>query len=172
MSTTRWNKAMRLPYSEGGTTICEKHDFAYDNYMDSEMAWEVAEALRQAKDDGQRMEKRLQELGEDANNLEECLKDAENERDSAFAEIARLRAIPDLIRKRYPRMLERGNPLYDGVLADLLESSTATATEGSPSSGRGCPGTGGRCRARRRRSRRVGRGLADHRVTDPAILRE
>ena len=51
----------------------------------------------------------------------------------ACAEIARLRAIPDLIRKRYPRMLERGNPLFDGVLADLLErcnNSSASAQQG------------------------------------------
>jgi len=43
------------------------------------MAWEVCQALTQAKDDGERMERRIQELGEEANNLEECLDDAESE---------------------------------------------------------------------------------------------
>ena len=33
---------------------------------------------------------------------------------SAGAELA------DLIRKRYPRLLERGNPLYDGTLDDAI----------------------------------------------------
>ena len=53
---------------------------------------------------------------------------------AALAEIAHLRAIPDLIRKRYPRMLERGNPLFDGVLADLLErcgEPSASAQQGA-----------------------------------------
>jgi len=43
------------------------------------MTWEVCQALTQAKDDGERMERRIQELGEEANNLEVCLDDAESE---------------------------------------------------------------------------------------------
>ena len=50
-----------------------------------------------------------------------CSERQDVQQSAACLEIARLRAIPDLIRKRYPRMLERGNPLFDGVLAALLE---------------------------------------------------
>ena len=33
--------------------------------------------------------------------------------------------LADLLRKRYPRLLERGNPLYDGVLAAAVERAGA-----------------------------------------------
>ena len=92
MVRNRWRQELRKPRSEGGATICEKHDFALEHYSDPEMGYEVGEALRQAKDDGQRMEKRLQELGEEANNLEECLRDAESERDRLRARVAEVEA--------------------------------------------------------------------------------
>ena len=79
MVRNRWRQELRKPRSEGGATI------------DPEMGYEVGEALRQAKDDGQRMEKRLQELGEEANNLEECLRDAESERDRLREELEMMR---------------------------------------------------------------------------------
>lgn len=75
----RWDVRLSKPLADGGATICEKHDFALSNYQDESMAWEVCQALTQAKDDGERMERRIQELGEEANNLEECLDDAESE---------------------------------------------------------------------------------------------
>lgn len=91
MVRNRWRQELRKPRSEGGATICEKHDFALEHYSDPEMDYEVGEALRQAKDDGERMEKRLQELGEEANNLEECLRDAESERDRLREELEMMR---------------------------------------------------------------------------------
>jgi len=75
----RWDTRLSKPLADGGATICEKHDFALANYADPSMTWEVCKALTQAKDDGKRMERRLQGLGEEANNLEECLDDAEKE---------------------------------------------------------------------------------------------
>ena len=33
--------------------------------------------------------------------------------------------LADLLRKRYPRLLERGNPLYDGALAAAVERAEA-----------------------------------------------
>jgi len=57
------------------------------------MTWEVCEALTQAKDDGERMERRIQDLGEEANNLEECLDDAEKE--IIRLKIAHLRRMAD-----------------------------------------------------------------------------
>lgn len=33
---------------------------------------------------------------------------------------SQLASLIDLIRKRYPRLLERGNPMYDGLLADAV----------------------------------------------------
>ena len=74
-----WDARLSKPLADGGATICEKHDFALANYEDPSMTWEVRQALAQAKDDGERMERRIQDLGEEANNLEECLDDAENE---------------------------------------------------------------------------------------------
>lgn len=73
----RWDKRLSKPLADGGATICEKHDFALANYEDPSMTWEVYKALTQAKDDGERMERRIQDLGEEANNLEECLDDAD-----------------------------------------------------------------------------------------------
>ena len=75
----RWDVRLSKPLADGGATICEKHDFALANYQDESMAWEVCQALTQAKDDGERMERRIQELGEEANNLEAYLDDAESE---------------------------------------------------------------------------------------------
>ena len=75
----RWNARLSKPLADGGATICEKHDFALANYQDESKAWEVCQALTQAKDDGERMERRIQELGEEANNLEAYLDDAESE---------------------------------------------------------------------------------------------
>jgi len=74
-----WDARLSKPLSDGGATICEKHDFALASYEDPSMTWEVCQALTQAKDDGERMERRIQDLGEEADNLEECLDDAEKE---------------------------------------------------------------------------------------------
>ena len=97
----RWDARLSKPLSDGGATICEKHDFALANYEDQSMAWEVYRALTQAKDDGERRERRIQDLGEEANNLEECLDDAENE--IVRLKIAHLR-----------RMAERADCLRSG----------------------------------------------------------
>lgn len=88
MIRNRWRQELRKPKSEGGATICEKHDFALEHYSDPEMDYEVGEALRQAKDDGERMEKRIQELGEEANNLEEVLEETEKELELARKALA------------------------------------------------------------------------------------
>ena len=95
----RWNARLSKPLSDGGATICEKHDFALANYADPSMTWEVRQALTQAKDDGERMERRIQDLGEEANNLEACLDDAEKEiarLKIARLKIAHLRRMADL----------------------------------------------------------------------------
>ena len=89
----RWDTRLSKPLADGGATICEKHDFALANYADPSMTWEVCQALTQAKDDGERMERRIQDLGEEANNLEECLDDAENE--IVRLKIAHLRRMAD-----------------------------------------------------------------------------
>ena len=88
-----WDVRLSKPLADGGATICEKHDFALANYADPSMTWEVRQALTQAKDDGERMERRIQDLGEEANNLEECLDDAETE--IVRLEIAHLRRMAD-----------------------------------------------------------------------------
>ena len=90
----RWNARLSKPLADGGATICEKHDFALANYQDESKAWEVCQALTQAKDDGERMERRIQELGEEANNLEAYLDDAESE--VVRLKIAHLRRMADL----------------------------------------------------------------------------
>lgn len=95
----RWNARLSKPLSDGGATICEKHDFALANYQDESMAWEVCQALTQAKDDGERMERRIQELGEEANNLEACLDDAESE--IARLKIAHLWRVVEVIHFKY-----------------------------------------------------------------------
>lgn len=89
----RWDARLSKPLADGGATICEKHDFALANYADPSMTWEVCQALTQAKDDGERMERRIQDLGEEANNLEECLDDAEKE--IIRLKIAHLRRMAD-----------------------------------------------------------------------------
>ena len=83
----RWEKRLRLPKSKGGAKICEKHEFIEAHFRDPEMSWEVDQALTQAKDDGKRMEARIQELGEEANNLEEALQKMEADRDALRAEL-------------------------------------------------------------------------------------
>lgn len=97
----RWDTRLSKPLADGGATICEKHDFALANYADPSMTWEVCQALTQAKDDGERMERRIQDLGEEANNLEACLDDAEKE--IVRLKIAHLR-----------RMAERADCLSSG----------------------------------------------------------
>lgn len=89
----RWDARLSKPLADGGATICEKHDFALANYEDPSMAWEVHKSLTQAKDDGERMERRIQDLGEEAKNLEECLDDAEKE--IIRLKIAHLRRMAD-----------------------------------------------------------------------------
>lgn len=95
----RWDARFSKPLSDGGATICEKHDFALTNYEDSSMTWEVCQALTQAKDDGERMERRIQELGEEANNLEACLDDAESE--IVRLKIAHLWRVVEVIHFKY-----------------------------------------------------------------------
>lgn len=95
----RWDVRLSKPLADGGATICEKHDFALSNYQDESMAWEVCQALTQAKDDGERMERRIQELGEEANNLEECLDDAESE--IVRLKIAHLWRVVEVIHFKY-----------------------------------------------------------------------
>ena len=97
----RWDVRLSKPLADGGATICEKHDFALANYEDLSMTREVCQALTQAKDDGERMERRLQDLGEEADNLEACLDDAETE--IVHLKIAHLR-----------RMAERADCLRSG----------------------------------------------------------
>jgi hypothetical protein len=87
----RWDRRLRLPKSEGGATICEKHEFIEAHFRDPEMSWEVDQAVTQAKDDGKRMEARLQELGEEANNLEDALSETEADRDRLTAELQAVR---------------------------------------------------------------------------------
>lgn len=89
----RWDTRLSKPLADGGATICEKHDFALANYEDPSMTWEVCQALTQAKDDGERMERRIQDLGEEADNLEACLDDAETE--IVRLKIAHLRRMAD-----------------------------------------------------------------------------
>lgn len=95
----RWDKRLMMPKSEGGATICEKHDFIAEHFRDPDMSWEVDQAVAQAKDDGKRIEARLQELGEEANNLEEALQQMEyardrlqTERDALAKELERVRS--------------------------------------------------------------------------------
>lgn len=83
----KWDRRYAKPLSDGGVTICEKHDFIEANFRDPDMAYEVCETIAQAKDDGRRMESRLQELGEECNNLE----DHANDYDEISAELRRLR---------------------------------------------------------------------------------
>lgn len=71
----KWDRRYAKPLSDGGATICEKHDFIDSNFRDPDMAYEVCKAIAQAKDDGKRMEARLQELGEECNNLEDHASD-------------------------------------------------------------------------------------------------
>ena len=89
----RWDARLSKPLADGGATICEKHDFALANYEDPSMTWEVCQALTQAKDDGERMERRIQDLGEEANNLKACLDGAEKE--IVRLKIAHLRRMAD-----------------------------------------------------------------------------
>ena len=95
----RWDVRLSKPLADGGATICEKHDFALANYQDESMAWEVCQALTQAKNDGERMERRIQELGEEANNLEAYLDDAESE--IVRLKIAHLRRVVEVIHFKY-----------------------------------------------------------------------
>ena len=83
----KWDRRYAKPLSDGGATICEKHDFIESNFRDPDMEYEVCEAIAQAKDDGKRMEARLQELGEECNNLEDHAVDY----DEISAELRRLR---------------------------------------------------------------------------------
>ena len=85
----RWDKRLRLPKSDGGATICEKHEFIEAHFRHPVMSCEVDQALTQAKDDGKRMESRIQELGEEANSLEEALQEMEADRDALRAELER-----------------------------------------------------------------------------------
>lgn len=88
----RWDKRLRLPKSDGGATICEKHEFIEAHFRDPEMSWEVDQAVTQAKDDGKRMEARIQELGEEANNLEEALDEMTAHRDRLASDLQATRA--------------------------------------------------------------------------------
>ena len=82
-----WDRRYAKPLSDGGATICEKHDFIAANHADPDMDYEIDLVVAQAKDDGQRMERRLQELGEECNNMEDHTADY----DALVAENRRLR---------------------------------------------------------------------------------
>ena len=112
----RWDKRLRLPKSEGGATICEKHEFIEAHFRDPEMSWEVDQAVTQAKDDGKRMEARLQELGEEANNLEDALSETEADRDRLAAE---LQAVRDELATAYEEIILSRQSEGD-TMADLL----------------------------------------------------
>ena len=83
----RWDRRYAKPLSDGGATICEKHDFIAANHADPDMDYEIDLVVAQAKDDGQRMERRLQELGKECNNMEDYTADY----DALVAENRRLR---------------------------------------------------------------------------------
>ena len=114
----RWDKRLRLPKSDGGATICEKHEFIEAHFRDPEMSWEVDQALTQAKDDGKRMEARIQELGEEANSLEEALQEMEADRDALRAELDRTNAELERARRSQLRRLDR---LADQRCDELLD---------------------------------------------------
>lgn len=135
----RWDARLSKPLSDGGATICEKHDFALANYEDPSMTWEVCQALTQAKDDGERMERRLQDLGEEADNLEACLDDAEKE--IVRLKIAHLRRMAeraDCLRSGWTKMvclawasrraaaLDRFRAACLAKIAELKESQCST----------------------------------------------
>ena len=135
----RWDARLSKPLSDGGATICEKHDFALANYEDPSMTWEVCQALTQAKDDGERMERRLQDLGEEADNLEACLDDAEKE--IVRLKIAHLRRMAeraDCLRSGWTKMvclawasrraaaLDRFRSACLAKIAELKESQCST----------------------------------------------
>ena len=135
----RWDARLSKPLSDGGATICEKHDFALANYEDPSMTWEVCQALTQAKDDGERMERRLQDLGEEADNLEACLDDAEKE--IVRLKIAHLRRMAeraDCLRSGWAKMaglawasrraaaLDRFRAACLAKIAELKESQCST----------------------------------------------
>ena len=114
----RWDKRLRLPKSEGGATICEKHEFIEAHFRDPEMSWEVDQAVTQAKDDGKRMEARLQELGEEANNLEDALSETEADRDRLRAELDRLRSAPVAVEVPEPTVQQWLHEVLDPAEAD------------------------------------------------------
>lgn len=55
----RWTHALGIPMAEGGTPICSKHEFIESNLGDSDMQWEMAQAVSAASKDGQNMEDAL-----------------------------------------------------------------------------------------------------------------
>jgi chromosome segregation ATPase len=123
MMAPRWDKRLRLPKSEGGATICEKHEFIEAHFRDPEMSWEVDQAVTQAKDDGKRMEARLQELGEEANNLEDALSETEADRDRLAAELQAVR--DDLAAAHEEILLSRQSE--GETMADLLRTRAELA---------------------------------------------
>lgn len=120
----RWDVRLSKPLADGGATICEKHDFALSNYQDESMAWEVCQALTQAKDDGERMERRIQELGEEANNLEACLDDAESEIVRLkIAHLRRMAQYADGVKPRaYLTMVRANGGIFEIDRANAIES--------------------------------------------------
>ena len=139
----RWDKRLRLPKSEGGATICEKHEFIEAHFRDPEMSWEVDQAVTQAKDDGKRMEARLQELGEEANNLEDALSETEADRDRLAAE---LQAVRDELATAYEEIIlsrqSEGDTMAD-LLATRDERDALVAEWNALRSQRAAEGSGG-----------------------------
>lgn len=59
--SVRWTRSLGQPMSNGGSPICDKHEFIEANSDDPEMAFEIAEAARAALEDGQNMERALKD---------------------------------------------------------------------------------------------------------------
>ena len=98
----RWTRALGVPMSEGGTPICSKHEFIESNLGDSDMQWEMAQAVSAASKDGQNMEDALKERKEqieEANSEIECM-----EREIRRLRISQLR-----------RMIQRAEYIIAGL---------------------------------------------------------
>ena len=109
----RWERRLRKPKAEGGATICEKHDFIAEHFGDPDMSWEVDQVISQAKDDGERMEARIQELREEVTDLNDAWQEMKTDRDRLAAELARVR------RNHLRRMAEA---VYDRTVSMQLEA--------------------------------------------------
>jgi hypothetical protein len=95
--------------SDGGMPICSKHEFIESNLGDSDMGYEMSQAVSAAGKDGQNMEDALKARKDESEEMKEVIDDLDRDLHKAKEQIRRLRI------SQLRRMIQRAEWLVLGL---------------------------------------------------------